>query len=280
MTKRADSPDRTPPPPNSSATLGPPEALGSRRPSAEIAGATVSRSPQSRSKALGDAAATGGSPVFRGFGRREALVLAVAAGRERGVPADWILARDRSTRVALARQLAMAAARRLGYSLPAIGEAFGRDHTTVLHADRAIATLASRDPEIATALEHIATSAADELQAPAREPDAPNVPARPVSSPSSPARRPPPRRRSRPRPRAPEFLGAYQTVHRRRRRLLLATVDGGRQLLDCAPGDLRVVQHFTSGENLLQIAAVAREYLQHARDEGRPLVARQPRAPA
>jgi hypothetical protein len=277
MTKRIDSPGRTARASSAAALLGPSEALGSRPAGAErreiapIGAETgadvVSGASQSHSKALGGDPATDRSRALGGFGRREALVLAVAAGRECGVPADWILTRDRRGRVALARQLAMAAARRLGYSLPAIGEAFDRTHTTVLHADRAIAALALRDPRIAAALERIATAAAHELPAVAHEPVTPPPPVRP-------ARRRP--RRTRPPRRAPEFLGAYHTAHGGRRRLLLATVDGGRQLMDCAPGDMRLVQQFASGENLLQIAAVAREYLLRARDEGRPLVARRP----
>jgi chromosomal replication initiator protein len=56
--------------------------------------------------------------------------------------------KKRSRNVARPRQVAMALAKDLTQmSLPEIGEAFGnRDHTTVLHACRTIASLRSRDP--------------------------------------------------------------------------------------------------------------------------------------
>src|SRR4051794_6304560 len=53
---------------------------------------------------------------------------------------DRLLARDRSPRVALARQIAMYLARELtDVSLPEIGRGFGRDHSTVVHAHKRIA---------------------------------------------------------------------------------------------------------------------------------------------
>jgi len=56
-------------------------------------------------------------------------------------------AKSRSRQVARPRQVAMALSKELtNYSLPEIGDAFGgRDHTTVLHACRRIADLASKD---------------------------------------------------------------------------------------------------------------------------------------
>jgi hypothetical protein len=71
-----------------------------------------------------------------------------------------------------------------------------------------------------------------------------------------------------------ELVAVYRTVDRRRRRILLADDEDGRQLLDAAPGDVRVVQRFDRGEGLLQIASVASEYLKRARADGCPLVAR------
>jgi hypothetical protein len=158
----------------------------------------------------------------------------------------------------------MAAARRLGTACPRIGEAFGRDHTTVLHAQRAIAELATHDAEIAAALERIAAAAEPEIAA--------------LPPAHAPASDPPPPRPPLPRPRArrtaAEFVGAYRTACGRNRRLMLATADSGRQLVDCAPGDVRVVEQFAAREGMLLIAAVARDYLQRAREERRPLVAR------
>ena len=58
--------------------------------------------------------------------------------------------KDRSRSIARPRQLAMALAKELTtHSLPEIGDAFGgRDHTTVLHACRKIASLAETNTNI------------------------------------------------------------------------------------------------------------------------------------
>jgi chromosomal replication initiator protein len=58
-----------------------------------------------------------------------------------GVSRDELLARDRTPRIAFARQVAMYVAREVtDETLPAIGRGFGgRNHTTVLHAHRRIA---------------------------------------------------------------------------------------------------------------------------------------------
>ena len=56
----------------------------------------------------------------------------------------------RARAVARPRQIAMYLAREItGHSLPRIGNHFGRDHTTVLHAVRNITKLAAADPVIA-----------------------------------------------------------------------------------------------------------------------------------
>src|SRR5204862_7302789 len=59
-----------------------------------------------------------------------------------------LLARDRTPRVAFVRQIAMYVTRELtDETLPAIGRGFGgRNHTTVLHAHRRVASDMSRDP--------------------------------------------------------------------------------------------------------------------------------------
>jgi chromosomal replication initiator protein len=65
---------------------------------------------------------------------QEASASAFDLSRER------LLARDRSPKVALARQIAMYLARELtDVSLPEIGRGFGRDHSTVVHAHKRIA---------------------------------------------------------------------------------------------------------------------------------------------
>lgn len=57
-----------------------------------------------------------------------------------GTPAEALTGVARGDGPTIAhRHIAMAAARQLGHSLPAIGRAFGRDHTTVLHACRRVA---------------------------------------------------------------------------------------------------------------------------------------------
>lgn len=57
--------------------------------------------------------------------------------------------KSRKTAVARPRQIAMALAKQLtGLSLPDIGEAFERDHTTVLHAIKKIDEMKAKDPKI------------------------------------------------------------------------------------------------------------------------------------
>jgi chromosomal replication initiator protein len=68
----------------------------------------------------------------------EAIQEAAAAAFD--LSRDRLLARDRSPKVALARQIAMYLARELtDVSLPEIGRGFGRDHSTVVHAHKRIA---------------------------------------------------------------------------------------------------------------------------------------------
>jgi chromosomal replication initiator protein len=63
-----------------------------------------------------------------------------AAAAAFGLSRERLLARDRSPKVALARQIAMYLARELTeVSLPEIGRGFGRDHSTVVHAHKRIA---------------------------------------------------------------------------------------------------------------------------------------------
>ncbi|HKP89381.1 MAG TPA: chromosomal replication initiator protein DnaA [Thermoleophilaceae bacterium] len=78
-----------------------------------------------------------------------------AAASALDVPVDSLLAQDRRPRVALARQVAMYLARELtDQSLPAIGRHFGgRNHSTVLHAHRRIASEIGKRPETAGAVE-------------------------------------------------------------------------------------------------------------------------------
>jgi chromosomal replication initiator protein len=78
-----------------------------------------------------------------------------AAALALDVPAESLLAQDRRPRVSLARQVAMYLARELtDQSLPAIGRHFGgRNHSTVLHAHRRIASDLGKRPETTGAVE-------------------------------------------------------------------------------------------------------------------------------
>ena len=76
-----------------------------------------------------------------------------------GVSRAELLARDRTPRVAFARQVAMYVARELtDETLPAIGRGFGgRNHTTVLHAHRRITADLSRDQHTLEAVDALRT---------------------------------------------------------------------------------------------------------------------------
>jgi chromosomal replication initiator protein len=76
-----------------------------------------------------------------------------------GVSRAELLARDRTPRVAFARQVAMYVARELTEeTLPAIGRGFGgRNHTTVLHAHRRITADLARDPHTLEAVDALRT---------------------------------------------------------------------------------------------------------------------------
>jgi chromosomal replication initiator protein len=82
-----------------------------------------------------------------------------AAAHVFGVSRAQLLARDRTPRVSHARQVAMYVARELtDETLPAIGRSFGgRNHTTVLHAHRRIATDLGSDQDTADAVDALRT---------------------------------------------------------------------------------------------------------------------------
>lgn len=88
--------------------------------------------------------------------RLRAIIAATAA--ECGVTEAQLLSSQR--KFALARQVAMYLARSLTpASLPAIGRAFRRDHSTVLHAVRLIEARAAADADFAERLDAIAATA-------------------------------------------------------------------------------------------------------------------------
>lgn len=83
------------------------------------------------------------------------ITAAVAA--HYAVPLAIMTSEMQTAHVALARQTAMALARELhGYSLPRIGRAFRRDHSTVLHAVTKIAALRRTDPVYAAQFDALA----------------------------------------------------------------------------------------------------------------------------
>jgi len=69
---------------------------------------------------------------------------------------EELLSTSREVRLAWPRQVAMYLARELtDQTLPAIGRAFGRNHTTVLHACRRIAARIATDPEAFSVVDRI-----------------------------------------------------------------------------------------------------------------------------
>jgi chromosomal replication initiator protein len=65
------------------------------------------------------------------------------------VPEAALLSSHRNARLVFARQVAMYLLRKqIGLAFAAIGERYGRDHTTVLHAVRAIEARRACDPEV------------------------------------------------------------------------------------------------------------------------------------
>ena len=80
-----------------------------------------------------------------------------AAAEAFGITREDLLARDRTPRIAFARQVAMYLARELtDETLPAIGRRFGgRNHTTVMHAHRRVSAEIARDEQALAAVESL-----------------------------------------------------------------------------------------------------------------------------
>ncbi len=203
--------------------------------------------------------------------RDAAPVFAAAAARGVGVSVDQVYERNRQPRACLARQIAMAAARRRGYTLPEIGAAFDRTHTTVLYAERQIAKLAADSPRIATLVLLVADTVTltDVDRVPMPAPGA-----MPVHGASVPRRRPPPRpthRAARPRRLLRQTVGEYTTTAGEARKVLLTVNGGTHVLVDRGALDSRVIERFTGTVGLLQLAAIAGGYLDEAGRAGRPV---------
>lgn len=76
-----------------------------------------------------------------------------------GVPLSDIMSYRRDGRTARARQIAMYAARLLTpFSLPQIGQAFNRDHTTVLYTVRRIESRVYGEPDLVAVIRKVCTS--------------------------------------------------------------------------------------------------------------------------
>lgn len=60
-----------------------------------------------------------------------------AVSEQTGIPARHILSQKRTAPVCRARQIVMYEARLAGLSYPQIGDALGRDHSSVVHGARA-----------------------------------------------------------------------------------------------------------------------------------------------
>src|SRR3954452_13012195 len=110
-------------------------SLRGERITTDVVGAVLGRLPAPSSLAPGAATV-------------EAIQDAAAAAFD--LSRERLLARDRSPKVAMARQIAMYLARELtDVSLPEIGRGFGRDHSTVVHAHKRIAANIAADGTLA-----------------------------------------------------------------------------------------------------------------------------------
>lgn len=185
---------------------------------------------------------------------------AAAAARALRVDPAQLVDDDRRAPVVLARQLAMVCARRAGYSLNEIGNAFGRSHTTVLYAQRTLADRALRDPAIEQLLRWI-TDTANGATLGRPEPPHPAKRTRPAVARA-------PRRSTPPTCGVDERLGSYGE-----RRVTLSVRGGNRVLLDCREdgSDERVIERLATGVKRPQIVAIAHDYLAQARRRRAPL---------
>lgn len=64
------------------------------------------------------------------------LLIVDAVSEQTGIPARHILSQKRTAPVARARQIVMYEARLAGLTYPQIGDALGRDHSSVVHGVR------------------------------------------------------------------------------------------------------------------------------------------------
>lgn len=85
---------------------------------------------------------------------------------EKAYRVEDVTARRRTRRISEARQMAMFLAYRMtDCSFPAIGEMFGRDHTTVLHADRRVVERMTTTPQVKLVIQRLAATVNREAMA-------------------------------------------------------------------------------------------------------------------
>ena len=122
-----------------------------------LARSSLLREPLSTSIVRQALDAEHGAPPICSTPTLERIQEAVCAAH--GISRDELLSPKRSPRIARARQLAMYLARELtGLSLSEIARAFDRDHTTVLHAIRAVGGRLEPGSETSAALHKVCTS--------------------------------------------------------------------------------------------------------------------------
>lgn len=97
------------------------------------------------------------------------IPIQVAVCEHFGFTLPELVSKDRHKSIVFARQLAVYLCRTiLGLSYPELGRAFGRDHTTMIHAARKAETLLSADAVAAAHMRSILTALGSE-QAPPRQ---------------------------------------------------------------------------------------------------------------
>ncbi len=100
--------------------------------------------------------------TLRKEGQRRLQRIVALVITETGVTLAELDGRDRTERVASARQLAMALARETTrLSTVQLGQAFARDHATILHAVKATTARRDRDEHFAARYRHLLSQVTD-----------------------------------------------------------------------------------------------------------------------
>lgn len=81
------------------------------------------------------------------------------------IPLEILLSKNRQKNISKVRQIAMYILKELtNYSLPEIGDAFARDHTTVLHACRKMTELMNSDQDFNSEIKRLSKLVVDDLE--------------------------------------------------------------------------------------------------------------------